>query len=115
MTLVKPFQTRKSIDSSFNNVSFDRKELAPILKIYGQMVSKGEWRDYSISCSVARAIFSIFRRSSENPLYMIIKTPQLSNKAKMYSIVAMNGRIIKQGSDLTVVLKILNKKLYKIV
>ncbi len=103
------------IDTPLNLVSFDRKELAPILKIYGQMVAKGDWRDYSISSSISNATFSIFRRSSENPLYTIIKSPKLCKQNRVYSIVAMNGQIINQGKDLKLVLQILHRNLFKIL
>mgnify|MGYP001304650699 FL=1 len=96
-------------------VSFDKKELEIILKIYGQMVSKGYWRDYSISSSFSKAIFSVFRHSSEKPLYMIIKAPNQLKQYGQYSIVTTPGQIIHRGKNLQTILQILNKKLFKIV
>ena len=115
MKVFEPIHTKNNTDDCMNLVTFNRKELEPILKIYGQMVAKGHWRDYSISSSFSKAIFAIFRRSTETPLYMVMKTPKLSKKNGAYSIVAMNGQIIKQGKDLRLVLQVLNKKLFKIV
>lgn len=114
MKIIEECQKKSSV-FSLGIVSFNRKELTPILKIYGQMVSKGEWRDYSISSSFSGAIFSVFRRSTEKPIYMIIKNPKVTKFAEMYSIVAMNGQIIKQGKDLQTVLQILRKKLFKVI
>ena len=57
-------------------VAFDRHELSEILKVYGRMVAAGEWRDYAIDHLSDRAVFSIFRRASECPIYRIEKTPQ---------------------------------------
>ena len=115
MKVIKSSHLKVSRGDSLHKVSFDRPELEQILKIYGHMVSRGEWRDYSISCSHSNAIFSIFRRSSERPLFVIIKTPNLHHQNRMYSIVAIDGQIIKHGDDLKMVLKILNKKLLKLV
>ena len=115
MKKVEPFHEQNSINKIITKISFDRIELEAILKIYGQMVSRGTWKDYSISCSTSSAIFSIFRRSAETPLYMIVKTPRLSKQNRGFSIVAMDGQIIKQGNNLKGVLQILNRELFKII
>jgi hypothetical protein len=52
-------------------VTFDRRELDQILRIYGRMVAAGEWRDYAIDHLSDRAVFSVFRRTSEVPLFQI--------------------------------------------
>ena len=115
MNVIKPFHKKQSPDNTVETVSFHRSELEPILKIYGHMVSSGEWRDYSISSSSVNAIFSVFKHSSEKPLYMIIKNPKLLRKNCLYSVLAMNGQVIKQGGDLRLVLQILNKRSFKII
>src|SRR6185369_15845953 len=56
-------------------VTFNRLELNRILNLYGRMVADGEWRDYAIDFLKDRAVFSVFRRSSEVPLYRIEKDP----------------------------------------
>jgi len=101
--------------SSYDRVAFNRKELSIILSIYGRMVSAGEWRDYGISMLRHIAIFSIFRRSAEHPVFTIQKTPKLANKQQLYSVVAMDGRILKRGSNLKTVLQVLEKKLIRAV
>ena len=58
-------------------VSFDRKELGVILRVYGRMVAAGEWRDYAIAAMRDLAVFAMFRRTAETPLYRIEKRPKL--------------------------------------
>ena len=98
-----------------NQVAFDRKELALILGLYGRMVSVGEWRDYGMSFLKDVAIFSIFRRTAEHPIYRIEKRPKLRGRQGMYSVIAMDGRILKRGSDLKTVLRVLERKLIRAV
>lgn len=96
-------------------VSFDRRELSDILSVYGRMVAAGEWRDYGISCLRDRAVFSVFRRTAEHPLYRIEKQPKLRNRQGQYSVVGMDGQILKRGHDLKTVLRLLERKLIRIV
>lgn len=91
-------------------VTFDRRELLEILKLYGRMVAGGEWRDYAIDHLRDRAVFSVFRRSSEAPLYRIEKTPKLANRQGAYSVVAQGGMILKRGHDLARVIAVLEPK-----
>ncbi|MGV6850511.1 MAG: DUF2794 domain-containing protein [Marinibacterium sp.] len=96
-------------------VSFDRRELSVILSIYGRMVAAGEWRDYGISSLREVAVFSIFRRTAETPLYRIEKRPRLRNRQGMYAVVGMDGQILKRGPDLKAVLRVLERKLIRSV
>ena len=98
-----------------SQVSFDRRELSVILGLYGRMVAAGEWRDYGISSLRDCAIFSVFRRTAETPLYRIEKHPKLRNRQGMYSVVGMDGRILKRGADLKSVLRVLERKLIRAV
>ena len=98
-----------------NKVSFDKNELGKILNIYGKMVALGEWRDYGISILNDFSIFSIYRHSSEQPIYKVKKMPQNLNKREVFSVIAMDGKILKRGNDLSSVLKPLEAKLFKIV
>ncbi len=91
-------------------VAFDRRELDTILRLYGRMVADGEWRDYAIDLLKEKAVFSVFRRSSEMPLYRIEKDPKLGRRQGAYSVVATGGMIVKRGHDLAQVLKVLEKK-----
>lgn len=92
-------------------VSFDRQELGTILGLYGRMVAEGEWRDYAIDFGREFATFSVFRRSSEMPLYRVVKTPALARKQGAYSVVAASGVVLKRGPDLARVLRVLEKPL----
>ena len=96
-------------------VAFDRRELSVILSVYGRMVAAGEWRDYGISCLRDMAVFSVFGRTAENPLYRIEKRPKLRNRQGMYSVVGIDGQILKRGSDLKTVLRVLERKLIRAV
>jgi len=96
-------------------VSFDRRELSVILGLYGRMVAAGEWRDYGISCLRERAVFCVFRRTAETPLYRIEKNPRLRQRQGLYAVIGMDGRVLKRGSDLKVVLRVLERKLIRAV
>ena len=94
-------------------VSFNRKELSIILNIYGQMVAKGEWKDYAIDMLADRAVFSVYRRATETPLYQINKRPTMRAKQGQYSIVAPGGLILKRGHDLKNVLRVFDKARFR--
>ncbi|MBC6436687.1 MAG: DUF2794 domain-containing protein [Rhodobacteraceae bacterium] len=96
-------------------VAFDRKELAVILAIYGRMVAAGIWRDYGISHLHDAAIFSIFRRSAEHPIYRVEKRPGLQDRQGQYSVIGMDGRIMKRGHDLKAALRVLERKMIRMV
>lgn len=96
-------------------IAFNRVELNAILRVYGQMVAAGEWRDYAIDHLDDRAVFSIFRRTAEIPLYRVEKNPKLTSRQGAYSVIAASGLILKRGHELRNVLKIFDKKLLKIV
>lgn len=96
-------------------VAFHRTELSLILPLYGRMVAAGEWRDYGISCLREVAVFSVFRRTAEIPLYRIEKRPKLRNKQGMYAVVGPGGRVLRRGHDLKSVLRVLERKLIRAV
>jgi hypothetical protein len=91
-------------------VSFDRHELREIFNLYGRRVAEGEWRDYAIDFRPDKAVFSIFRRASEVPLFRVEKDPALARRQGVYSVVAATGLILKRGPDLARVLQALDKK-----
>ena len=98
-----------------NVVSFQKPELTIILSLYGRMVASGEWRDYGISSLKEVAVFSVFRRTAEHPIYRIEKRPKLRNRQGQYAVVSMDGQILKRGHNLKSVLGILERKLIKLV
>lgn len=96
-------------------VAFHRTELSVILSLYGRMVAAGEWRDYGISCLRDVAVFSVFRRTAENPMYRIEKRPKLRGKQGMYAVIGMDGQVLRRGQDLKTVLRVLERKLIRAV
>lgn len=90
--------------------AFNRAELTTILDVYGRKVAAGEWRDYALDFKTDKAVFSIFRRTSEVPLYRIVKNPALARKQGLYAVIAQGGLILKRGHDLAQVLRVLIKK-----
>ena len=92
-------------------VTFDGDELRTILNLYGRRVAEGEWRDYAIDFLKDRAVFSVFRRASEVPLYRIEKNPKLARKQGAYSVISATGLIVKRGHELDNVLRAVDKSL----
>ena len=92
-------------------VSFNRQELTEILQVYGRKVAHGEWRDYAIDLNRDEAVFSIFRRTAEMPLYRVVKQPRLARRQGAYSVVAATGLILKRGNQLANVLRVIDRPL----
>jgi len=95
-----------------NQVTFDRRELGRIFGLYGRKVAEGEWRDYAIDFLKDRAVFSIFRRTSEVPIYRIEKNPKLAQRQGTYSVVSATGLILRRGHELDRVLRAIDKSLH---
>ncbi len=95
----------------YGPISFDRLELAQLLGMYGRKVAEGEWRDYAIDMLREKAVFSVFRRASEYPLYRIEKDPRLARRQGAYSVIAPTGLILKRGHDLKKVLRVIDPQL----
>ena len=94
-----------------NQVTFSRRELRRILDLYGRKVAAGEWRDYAIDFLKDRAVFSVFRRASETPLYRIEKNPKLSRRQGAFSVISATGLIVRRGHELDPVLRAIDKTL----
>lgn len=92
-------------------VTFDRRELDQILRLYGRMVAANEWRDYAIDHPGDCAIFSVFRRTSEVPLYQIVKDPRMARRQGAFAVIATGGRVLKRGHELARVLGVFDSKL----
>src|SRR6202047_4850190 len=91
--------------------TFDRRELNRILGLYGRKVAAGEWRDYAIDFLRDRAVFSVFRRASEVPIYRIEKNPKLERRQGAYSVVSATGHILRRGHELDRVLGALDRSI----
>jgi hypothetical protein len=98
-----------------HQVTFSRRELERILGLYGRKVAAGEWRDYAIDFLKDRAVFSVFRRSSEMPIYRIEKNPKLARRQGAYAVVSVTGLILKRGHELDRVLRVLDSSLSVVV
>jgi hypothetical protein len=92
-----------------NHVTFNRRELDRILGLYGRKVAAGEWRDYAIDFLRDRAVFSVFRRSSEVPIYRIEKSPRLARRQGAYSVISATGLIVRRGHELDRVLRAIDR------
>lgn len=94
-------------------VSFDRKELTRILNLYGRKVAEGEWRDYAMDFLKDRALFSVYKRASERPLFVIEKNPRLRARQGQYLVLGQDGRVLKRGHELDNVLRVLELAVVK--
>jgi len=113
MTIMPPASNLRETPSPV--VAYHRTELAVILSLYGRMVAAGEWRDYGISSLRDVAVFSVFRRTAEHPLYRIEKRPKLRGRQGMYAVIGLDGQVLRRGHDLKTVLRVLERKLIRAV
>ena len=96
-------------------IFFDRRELDRLLGLYGRMVAAGEWRDYGIDGLREAAVFSVFRRASEEPLYRIEKRPALARRQGAWAVIGQGGLVLKRAHDLDQVLKMFDRKRLRVV
>ena len=114
MSNIIPLRSHASSSQKPSQTSFDRKELSAILNVYGQMVSKGDWKDYAMDFLPDKAVFSIYRKASEHALYRIEKVPALRNKQGQFAVIAPGGLVLKRGQDLQTVLRVFDKQRFKV-
>ncbi|MFT5064971.1 MAG: hypothetical protein ACJAXK_003180 [Yoonia sp.] len=96
-------------------VAFHRTELTLLMGLYGRMVAAGEWRDYGLSFLREVAVFSVFKRTAENPIYRVEKRPKLRLRQGQYAVIGIDGQVLKRGNDLKQVLRVLERKLIRVV
>ncbi|GGW26543.1 hypothetical protein GCM10011452_13490 [Gemmobacter lanyuensis] len=111
MTIVPP--TPIPFPSPDEVVSFQRQELGLILSVYGRMVAAGEWRDYGIAAMKDVAVFSIFRRTAEVPIYRIEKRPKLRARQGIYAVLGEGGQVLRRGHELDIVLRVFERKMIR--
>ncbi len=99
--VVNNIDRKKLEDSHF----FEKDELKIILDLYAKMVSEGSWKDYGLSISSKQVGFSVFKNAAENALYKICKNFKPKNKNLKYLITDTNGKILKNSSELSLLLK----------
>ena len=105
----------RTASALINRVTFSRRELNRILDLYGRKVAAGEWRDYAIDFLKDRAVFSVFRRSSEVPIYRIEKNPKLERRQGAYSVISATGLIVRRGHELERVLRSIDRSQLAVV
>jgi len=110
VTQIRDYRAQK-----YTRIFFDRKELDAILNVYGRMVANGEWRDYAMGDNKEQAVFAVFRRASEMPIYRIVKCPKWAKKQGAFAIISASGQILKRGHDLKVALRYFDKKRFNVV
>lgn len=117
MSVITPaeFGSKTGPRSPYDVVSLHRTELGPILGVYGRMVAAGEWKDYSMDFLRDVAIFSVFRRASETPLFRIEKRPKLATKQGQWAVIGHDGRVLKRGRDLKQVLRVFDAKMLRVI
>jgi hypothetical protein len=96
-------------------IFFERRELDRLLSLYGRMVAAGEWRDYAIDGLSDAAVFSIFRRASEAPMYRIEKRPALARRQGAWAVIGQGGHILRRGHELEQVLRFFDRGRFKVV
>lgn len=96
-------------------VFFERRELERLLSLYGRMVAAGEWRDYAMDGLADAAVFSVFKRSSEQPLYRIEKRPALARRQGAWAIIGQGDMVLRRGHELEQVLRFFDKGRFKVV
>ncbi len=96
-------------------IFFERRELTTILSTYGRGVAQGDWKDYAMDALSDRALFSIYKRASEAPLYQIEKRPDLARKQGAWAILSAQGIILKRGHDLEALLRFFDRKRFALV
>jgi len=100
---------------SGQKVFFSRPEFDFLMRFYGRMVAAGEWRDYALDALPDRAIFSVYRRASEAPLFQIEKRPDDARRQGAFSVRAIDGRVLRRGQELDRVLAILEPRRMQVI
>ena len=91
-------------------VFFDRDDLNHLLGAYSRQVARGIWRDYAIDHRSNMAIFSIFRRSQEQPVFTVTKVVLRGEKEPNYILLSRN-RQLKSSRKLSQIITVMLKQL----
>src|ERR1700677_3528780 len=94
---------------------FERPELDRLLRLYGRMVAAGHWRDYAIDGLADAAVFSVYHRASEAPLYRIEKRPALARRQGAWAVIGQAGLILRRGHELEQVLRFFDRGRFAVV
>jgi hypothetical protein len=91
-------------------VFFNRTDLGLLLAVYSRQVGRGLWRDYAIDHRSNMAVFSIYRRSQEQPLFAISKVVLKGDRDPHYILLSRN-RQLASSRDLPDVIATLGRQL----
>ena len=99
-----------SLDSSHPSVRatifFERRELDALMQLYGRKVAAGEWRDYALDGLSDCAVFSVFERAAEQPLFRIEKRPAMARRQGAWAVIGRGGIVLRRGQELSQVLRL---------
>ncbi len=96
-------------------VFFERRELDALMQLYGRRVAAGEWRDYALDGLAEAAVFSVFERSGDAPVYRIEKRPALARRQGAWAVIGRGGVVLKRGQELAQVLRVFEAKRLRVV
>lgn len=94
------------------DICFNKRELDQLLSVYSRRVMNGEWKDYAIHHDPAMAAFLIYRNSSQQPSFSIIK--RLITGGKPEYLVYHGRDRLKRSSSLSDALSVIKRR-FKIV
>ena len=89
-----------NVSNNNKEIFFIKKELQTILNLYGKMVSSGNWKDYGVSIGSKEISFDIYQRTSEKPVYKILKSLKPKNSDEKFYIKDKHGNVLERSSNL---------------
>ena len=97
------------------DIFFNKNELRLILNLYAQMVSGGEWKDYSLSISKKEVSFNVYNRNSKFPAYKIAKNLKPKNYNQKYLVKDSQNNVINNSENLQNLIKKIIWRKFKLV
>ena len=91
-------------------VAFDKRELRQLFGLYSRRVMSGEWRDYALDFGPKGAVFSVFRRAAEQPVFTIWKLAGGRERGAGRYVVAVGAAILRRAHSLGDLLRFLEEK-----
>ncbi|MEX2455542.1 MAG: DUF2794 domain-containing protein [Rhodospirillaceae bacterium] len=87
---------------------FSRRELEQLLAVYSRRVISGEWKDYGIRHEPRMAAFLIYRNSSQQPAFSVIKREAANGKTEF--LVYHGRERLRRSHSLTDAISVLKRK-----
>ena len=94
----------------YRSVYFSRSELQALLQLFSQHVAAKAWLDYSIDSGDRRAVFCVYRRAHDFPLYEISKLAPGTRRAGDFVIVK-KGNVVRVSATLVGALRVFDPPL----